>query len=157
MKPDRKVEADKIEILGIRTLKGSIDAQTDAATDKIAGYKHNYEVTAGLNIEEKIVGYLLGVQISAVDKEDIPLNIEGSYTHEIIFRVGNLDELVDITEGDHIIDAGLGSTLISIAYSTIRGIIFSRTQGTSLGLVILPVIDPKILMTIIPEANTEAK
>ena len=68
------------------------------------------------------------------------------------FKVENLIDFLDKVETEdkprYNIDGGLGSTLVSIAYSTVRGIIFTRTQGTSLGSVILPVIDPKKLMGI---------
>jgi hypothetical protein len=35
---------------------------------------------------------------------------------------------------------------MGIAFSTARGIVFDRTQGTFFGGVILPVIDPKKLI-----------
>jgi hypothetical protein len=153
MSPERKIDAEKIHILNIRTLKGSIDASTEINTEKIVGHQFNFELSTGLNPDEKIVGLQLVVDINAVDKDDKSLSVHGSYTHEILFRVENLLDFLEPRDGGFVIDGILGSTLISIAYSTVRGIIFTRTQGTSLGLVILPVIDPKILMGI--ELNEE--
>ena len=75
----------------------------------------------------------------------------------MVFRVDNLDDFIEPQEKGNLIDGGLGSTLISIIYSTVRGIIFTRTQGTSLGLVIIPVIDPKILMGIKESNETLVK
>ena len=150
MSPERKIEADKIHLLQIKTLKGNIDAASDADTNAIAGHQFIFELGTGINIEENIVGLKLLVNIEARDKSDNPLPITGSYTHEIIFKVENLKDFIETGEENgapsNKIDGALGSTLFSIVYSTVRGIIFTRTQGTSLGSVILPVYSPKKLM-----------
>ncbi|MBS1632320.1 MAG: hypothetical protein JST10_07075, partial [Bacteroidetes bacterium] len=106
---------------------------------------------------DKVVGLQLLVNISAVDKDNKPLNIQGSYTHEMLFQVDNLEEFIENNNSGNLIDAGLGSTLISIIYSTVRGIICTRTQGTSLGQVVLPVIDPKRLMNVVEKKEEKAK
>ncbi len=95
-----------------------------------------------------IVGIQVVVNIDAVDDNDNLLPIKGSYTHEIVMKVENLNDFVEVSEGDEKIkiDGLLGATLVGIAFSTIRGIIYIRTQGTSLGTVILPVVDPKRML-----------
>lgn len=152
MNSERKVDAEKIHLLHIRTLSGNIDGGTDADINAVAGHQFNFELRTGLNPDDNIIGLQLVVAIEARDRSDKILNVKGSYTHEIVFKVENLVDFLDKVEnGDkpkYNIDGGLGSTLVSIAYSTVRGIIFTRTQGTSLGSVILPVIDPKKLMGI---------
>jgi len=152
MNPERKVDAEKIYLLNIRTLSGNIDGATDADINAVVGHQFNFELRTGLNPDDNIIGLQLMVAIEARDKSDNPLNVKGSYTHEIVFKVENLIDFLDKVESEdkprYNIDGGLGSTLVSIAYSTVRGIIFTRTQGTSLGSVILPVIDPKKLMGI---------
>lgn len=152
MNPERKVDAEKIHLLNIRILSGNIDGASDADINAVVGHQYNFELRTGLNPDDNIIGLQIMVAIEARDKSDKPLNVKGSYTHEIVFKVENLIDFLDKNETDekpkYNIDAGLGSTLVSIAYSTVRGIIFTRTQGTSLGSVILPVIDPKKLMGI---------
>ncbi len=152
MTPERKIDAEKIQLLNIRTLSGNIDGATDADINAVVGHQFNFELRTGLNADDNIIGLQLVVAIEARDKDNKPLNVRGSYTHEIVFRVEGLMEFLDKVESDNIprynIDGALGSTLVSIAYSTVRGIIYTRTQGTSLGSVILPVIDPKKLMGI---------
>jgi hypothetical protein len=146
MNPERKIEAEKIQILNLRTLKGNIDAAADADTEKINGHQFSFELTTGLNLDEKVIGLQLLANITAVDKNEQALNITGSYTHEMVFQIQNLEDFIDTDEKGNIVDAGLISTLTSIIYSTVRGIIYNRTQGTSLGNVILPVINPLKLM-----------
>ena len=142
----KQIDASKIEIVQIKTLKGNIDAAEDASSDMVESYAFDFELGTGLNLEDKLVGLKLIIGITALAANDQPLNIKGSYTHEIIFRVDNLEEFVEKKDNIGVIDGAMGGTLVGIAYSTVRGIIFTRTQGTSLGAVILPVINPAGLM-----------
>ncbi len=148
MKEDRKIEPDKIHILSIKTLKGSIDASATADNVAIGSYRFGFEVATGFNVEEHIIGLELTVVIQAVNKNKELLDIKGSYTHEFIFKVENFEDFIDKAEkAEEIkIDPIMGGTLAGIAYSTIRGIIYTRTQGTSLNAVVLPVVDPKKIM-----------
>lgn len=150
MSTEKRIEPDKIHIVSIKTLMGNINSTADVEEAVIAGYQFDYEVKTGTNRADMMIGMRLTANIDAVDSDNNALGITGSYTHEIIFKVENLEDF--ISEGDengsdnYLIDAMLGSTLVSIAYSTVRGIIYTRTQGTSLGSVILPVINPKQLL-----------
>ena len=149
MSPDRKIEAEKIHIVTVRTLSGSIEGSFDQETNEVAGYSFGFELATAVNAPQKMVGLKLVVSIATVDKQDNPLPAKGAYTHEMIFRVENLDDFIEKEEGKKIrIDPVLGSTLVGIFYSTVRGIIFSRTQGTPLKEVVLPVIAPLKLMKI---------
>lgn len=141
-----KVDADKIVILNIRTLQGNIECAEDAEVDKVAAHKFQFELEAGMDTDKHIIGQKLKVDISAFDKNERPLSIKGSYTHEMAFRVDNLLDHVNMKGERKLLDPVLGSTLVGILYSTVRGIIFTRTQGTSLGTVVLPVVPPLRLM-----------
>ncbi|MBI1782738.1 MAG: hypothetical protein HYR66_15445 [Sphingobacteriales bacterium] len=141
-----KIEADKIHILNIRTLRGNIDCPIDANIDNVYGHVFGFDLKTALQSQDNMVGLKLQVDIEAIDEANEKLPITGSYTHEIIFKIDNLDDFIEKENGGEWIDARLGSTLVTIIYSTVRGIIYSRTQGTSLGIVILPVIAPLKLM-----------
>lgn len=149
MSVQHTVNADKIQIAAIRTIKGNIDGNAAIDAGTISGHQFEFELNTGLDPEANVVGLQLVVNITAQDSNEVTLDLKGSYTHEIIFIVEDLAGFLKKSaseENGFLIDGMLGSTLVSIAYSTVRGIIFTRTQGTSLGSVILPVIDPKKLM-----------
>jgi hypothetical protein len=152
MKQDRIIDSNKIHILSIKTIKGNIDADQSFDSKLIAGHKFNIEVNNGCSYENKIIGITIGIDIKAANEKKIDLPITGSYTHEVIFKIDNLEDFVDVVnengETEYVYDVILVSTTISIAYSTIRGIIYNRTQSTSLGSVILPIIDPKEFATV---------
>jgi hypothetical protein len=61
--------------------------------------------------------------------------------------VENMEELLEADEKNKIsYDAALGNAIASIVYSTSRGILMSRFQGTVFADFILPVIDPNQLL-----------
>ena len=47
---------------------------------------------------------------------------------------------------DYTIDSQLGATIAGISYSTARGIVLERTNGTYFNGVILPVLNPRELL-----------
>ncbi len=150
MIPEKKIDPEKIHLLNIRTVKGNIDNEKDIAPELIGGHSFSLEVQSGMDISQKIIGMMLIIGIEAMDKKDQKLGIQGSYTHELVFQIENLEDFIEVKEvngkKEDLTDAMLVGVLIGIGYSTVRGIIYSRTQGTSLGAVILPVIDPKKLI-----------
>lgn len=145
MKEGRIIEPEKIHIVNLQTQKGNIEGV--AGNNKVNIKGHSYECIAGIGIDasKNLVGIELTIDIEAINESDEKLGISGSYTHEIVFRVENLNDFLEIHEDGSApsIDFLMNATLTGIAFSTVRGIIFSRTQGTSLGTVILPVVDPK--------------
>jgi len=149
MSNEKIIDPEKIHLINIKTIKGNINADSDVDVNLISGHEFSFELGTGVNENDNVIGINLLVNIEAKDSADKILPVSGSYTHEIIFIVDNLKYFLVPDESDpkhYKVDGGLGSTIVSIAYSTIRGIIFTRTQGTSLGSVILPVINPKKLM-----------
>ena len=150
MNPERKIEPSKILILDIKTIQGQITSEEKENMGVMGGHNFQFELTTGLNPDENVIGLKLKIDIDAIDKEGKSIGITGSYTHEIIFNVQNLNDFLDVKEvngkKEYLIDSIFGATLAGIIYSTVRGIIFTRTQGTSLGVVVLPVIDPQVLV-----------
>lgn len=152
MNPERKIDPEKIHMLRIKTIKGRImnDSETDSSV--IAGYRFTNDIATAINEAEQIVGLKLTVYIDTLDNKKQKLDIQASYTHEFVFKVDNLSDFIfseeekAAAENEDGIDPLLIGTLAGIAYSTTRGIIITRTQGTALNAVILPVIDPKKLM-----------
>lgn len=150
MNPDRKLDPSKIQILDIKTIQGQITSEENVDMAQLGGHNFNFELTTGLNPAENVIGLKLKIDIKGLDRVGNTIDIGGSYTHEIVFKVENLNDFLEIADVDgktgHIIDVTLGATLAGLIYSTVRGIIFTRTQGTSLGVVLLPVIDPQLLI-----------
>lgn len=70
----------------------------------------------------------------------------GSFHLVFIFKVENLDELIQQTKSTIKLDPDFGNALAAITYSTSRGILLTRLQGTAFQNFILPVINPNKLL-----------
>ncbi|OMP81225.1 hypothetical protein [[Flexibacter] sp. ATCC 35208] len=114
-----------------------------------SSYNYNFKIDSQYQKEYKIVRLFLEISIQGLDDADQFNGISAGYTHEFVFHVDNLEELVEFDEEKKIVvaDGDLGITLAGIAYSTARGIIFDKTQGTLLKGLILPIISPNQLLS----------
>jgi hypothetical protein len=74
--------------------------------------------------------------------------IKANFTIDFDFEVENMADFVKKTEDTSSVEvsAELGTALMGIVYSTARGIVLTRTAGTVLDGIILPVIDPALLL-----------
>lgn len=119
---------------------------------KISIFAFNIGLTKGLNLEQERILIKILVEIGALDDNRQPLAITGQFTIDFIYRVTTLAEFINKEEDKLIIEKTLGGMLLSTAYSTARGIIYTRCQGTLLGNIILPILS---LQRLLETSNTE--
>ena len=136
---------DKIHLLRVDIVKGLIDNPLGVNVEQIAGYEFGMGYSSGFNLEEKLVKTELEISITSQNEED-SLHAKGLFRLAYLFRVENLNELVRQKGADLEISSALGNAIASISYSTARGILLTRFQGTTLKDFILPVIDPNVLL-----------
>jgi hypothetical protein len=136
---------EKIHIIDFKITKGQIESPFEFVTTDVKGYSFKSNYNLAFNLEDKLVKARLYVVVTA-DGEDRALGTaQGLFELNFVYHVENLSDLVE-KEGQQLtIDAGLSNALASITYSTTRGILMTRFQGTSLANFILPVIDPNRL------------
>jgi len=147
---------EKISIADFKILKGQIDSPLDFDVSQIED--HHFEVAFHLSfdLENKLAKADFSVDIST--KGEGSITASGFFHVVFFFQIDNLEELVEIQE-DHSmkVQASLGNALASITYSTTRGILMTRFQGTGLQLFILPVIDPNKLLEPLTAHKTISK
>lgn len=135
----------KIQLLRVDIVKGVIDNPPHLAIEDLKGFNFDLGYFNGFNLDEKLVKTELEIRISSITEEqELPL-ATGSFRLAFLFHVDNLEELVRV--GDQLeVNGSLGNAVASISYSTARGILLTRFQGTILKDFILPVIDPNVLL-----------
>ena len=142
------IHPELITIQSVKIHKSNINA-TDEYMDnpvKPAGIEINVGQSTAFNIEKKNIRIRLKIELEARKNETEPIGLYGSYVLEFQIYVDDLEQFI-IKAGDKkLIDSKLGGTLSGIVYSTERGIIYERTSATAFGGVILPVIDPNLLI-----------
>ncbi|MCZ8020211.1 MAG: hypothetical protein O9302_03270 [Cyclobacteriaceae bacterium] len=138
------VVPEKIKILSIKILGGNIEIGSNVELSKIVSFNVKYGIEDQLFLESKQFSFIFYSSFTALDKDDANIEAKADYKIEFVFEVENIEDYITKKdEESRIITLHniLLSTLLSIVYSTSRGIILSRTLGTSIDGIILPVID----------------
>lgn len=142
------IHPELITIRSVKIHKSNISA-TDEYMDnpiKPAGIEINVGQSTAFNIEMKNIRIRLKIELDARKNETEPIGLSGSYVLEFHIHVDDLEHYITEAGDKKLIDSKLGGTLAGIVYSTARGIIYERTAATDFGGVILPVIDPNLLI-----------
>lgn len=145
-----QVQPDKIHFIGLKILKSHFETDLNSQQElEVSRFGAGLKSESGFNLEENSVRFRLFIKIKGFDGNQEPVNVTGEYLLEFQFIVENLNDFVSVnTEAeDFSVDSMIGATLAGIAYSTTRGIILARTQSTDFKGVLLPVIDPHLLLT----------
>lgn len=139
------VVPEKIRITDFRILRfGVFQLSSDkegAKTKNSIGIGVEHE----LHEEEKILKFLFDVKLGINTEDDAPIH-EAEFKCIFEMVVENLEDFKKEVEGETKHDLIIAVTCLGIAYSTIRGILFSKLMGTPFDGLMLPVIDPKSFM-----------
>jgi hypothetical protein len=142
---ERKLVPDKIEILNFRIVKGNIESPWDYDTNVEFSYSSNVNIDMGFNIEQKLARTNIKISIETDDNKDNTEEAKAFFEFLFFFQIENLEDLIDgPSEDDHSVAThnDLQNALVSITYSTARGVLMSRLQGTIFDNFILPIVDP---------------
>ncbi len=74
---------------------------------------------------------------------DTLIGLFANFQYEFYFKVDNMHDLLS---EEKVVHPEIITSVLSLAYSTLRGIILERTCGTLLGSVILPIVNPLQLL-----------
>lgn len=138
------IQPEKIHIVSINIFKAQLNT-SDAYLDqpqRPEGLSFGFEKKIAHNFEEGRFRFRLFFQLVALDQEGQKLGVEVEYGLEFHFEVENVTDFIQKEGEETRLDIGLMATLLGMAFSTARGIIFERTRGTFFEGIVLPVIDP---------------
>jgi hypothetical protein len=139
---------DLMSIVNFKCLKGQVDANEDFDLLKITGYHVESSLKLAFNLNDKLIKTDFFVEIKSDSKGANTTEAIGSFHLVYIFNILNLEQLAKPNKQDVIeLDPLLANALSSITYSTSRGILLGRLQGTALGNFILPVLNPSKLLS----------
>ena len=141
------LDAEKISITNFNIVKGQVESPFDFNRKIVKGYDFDVNFSLGFDSQNKLVKADFEVSISTESKEKQE-EATGFFHFVCIYQVENLDELIIIKHQEKEIEVNgdLNNALASISYSTARGILMTRFQGTALNNFILPVVSPDRLI-----------
>lgn len=143
-----KVIAEKIHLVGFRILHAEMKSPLEFDTEMIDSFSNNFKFDLSFNLDDNMVKADFVIEIDTISEADSNKEEASSKFHIVyIFNVENFKELAKVIDDNNLdIEGGLATSLASIVYSTSRGILMTRFQGTALADFILPVIDPSKLL-----------
>lgn len=141
------LQPEKIEIVDFKIIKGQINSPFDFEIEKVEGYTFDVEFELGFNLVDKLVKADFSVNVETKSKEEDVEKVVGAFSFAYVFYIDNISELTTLEKNKIVtLHQSLGNALASITYSTSRGILMTRFQGTALSNFILPVINPNKLL-----------
>ncbi len=146
-KPEQKrhLQPEKIRLLDFRLLTGRLDSRLDFDPEKTSGY--GFSVDFDMQFDLKHKGIKADFHISLKSQSELEREeAEAEYHLIFAYHVENLLDLVHIQKDKTLqVDHQLANAISSITYSTARGILIARFQGTAFRDFYLPIVDPNTL------------
>lgn len=140
-------DPEKISIIEFKMLKGQIDAPEDFEISNVNGHLLDQSLQLGFNLDEKLVKADFTVEIKTESSGQNIHEAAGNFHLIFIYQVENLSDLAKPDDNQLIeLHPGLANALSSVTYSTSRGVLLTRLQGTALQNFVLPIINPNQLL-----------
>jgi hypothetical protein len=141
----KRIQPDKITLREFRLVKGQIDSPFDFKVSGISSFDFKVDFKTGFNLEEGLIKADFVIHVATISTEPVA-EATCNYHFVFLFHVEDLQEHT-VLAADQGVDWNpfLANAIASITYSTSRGILISRFQGTVMKDFILPVIDPNSL------------
>jgi hypothetical protein len=140
-------DPEKITLIDIKMVKCHVETPEYFDISKIAGYQLDHSLQIGFNMDEKLARADFLISLKTDCRGDNITEASGNFNLIFIYRIENLEGLAVTEKNKRLnLNPGLANALSSITYSTSRGILMTRLQGTALQNFILPVINPNKLL-----------
>lgn len=146
MTKKKSLDVAKLSLFQYDIINASIKSTLGFDTELIES--HDFNVNLDLHFDEvnKVVLAKLDFDISTKSSKEVE-EAKGAFELVFAFHVENLEDLIERDEADDlIVNAGLSNAIASVSYSTSRGILLTRFQGTALSGFILPIVNPNELL-----------
>jgi hypothetical protein len=156
-KKKQQVQTEQIHLLDVKIVKGqlSVEEETTSEEDLEFTYQTDYGLEVYTSLESLVVRLLFTVKVKGLNGNDAQIG-SAEYTIEFIYKVDELKEFISMQGEIVMLNSHLAATLVMIAYSTVRGIVLTRLQGTCLEEFIMPVANPVTLLRSLAEtANSQ--
>ena len=140
-------DPEKMALIDFKMIKGQVDTPEDFDISKVIGHQLDNSLQLGFNLDDKLAKADVVVSIKTDSKGGNESEAIGNFHLIFIYQIENLEELATPEKNKRLnINPGLANALSSVTYSTSRGILLTRLQGTALQNFVLPIINPNKLL-----------
>lgn len=140
-------DPNKVEIIDFKITKGRIDAPFEFDDASIENFETTMSFHPSFDVENRLVRVDMGFEITTKSTTH-QLEATAEFNFVYLFKVENLLDLVAMNKKKIVsVNENLTVALAAIAFSTSRGILMTRLQGTALENYILKIIAPEDLLS----------
>lgn len=140
-------DPEKITLIDFKMIKGQVDTPENFDISKVVGHQLDNTLQLGFNLDNKLAKADFTVSVKTDSKGENENEATGNFHLIFTYRIENLEELATPQKNKRLnLNTGLANALSSVTYSTSRGILLTRLQGTALQNFVLPIINPNKLL-----------
>ncbi len=140
-------DPEKITLSDFKMIKGQVDTPENFDITKVMGHELDNSLKLVFNLQDKLAKADFTISIKTDSKGENESEASGNFHLIFIYHVENLEELAVPEKNNRLnLNPGLANALSSVTYSTSRGILLTRLQGTALQNFVLPIINPSKLI-----------
>jgi hypothetical protein len=140
-------DPEKITLSDFKMIKGQVDTPENFDITKVVGHQLDNALKLVFNLQDKLAKADFTISIKTDSKGENESEASGNFHLIFIYHVENLEELAVPEKNNRLnLNPGLANALSSVTYSTSRGILLTRLQGTALQNFVLPIINPSKLI-----------
>lgn len=144
----KSFDIDKVSLDEIIITNASIENQTTITSfdKKHFTRKFAYGFEAAADLEKNKLKVVFKCEMTTEKKSNgEPIDLTGTFEISFTFTVRNLSDLASTEDSELKIDNDLLVSIFNLVYSTSRGVIYTRCQGTIVNDFILPILPtPKL-------------
>lgn len=141
-------DPEKISLVDFKMVKGQLDIPEDFEVEQVEGHQFNNSLELGTNLNKKLVKADFIIELQSMSAGKNQREAQGHFHLVFIYSMEHLEEWAKLDSNTNLValDPNLAITITSITYSTARGVLLTRLQGTALQRFMLPVVDPVKLL-----------
>jgi hypothetical protein len=140
----KKFDIGKVDYLDIRdlTFTYSMPEESGIPEKQENSTQYTLEIVKMFSLEQEIIRLVFSIHLQTMLPD--AKEIKGLYTTEHLFHVNDLSGWINKTEDHFEVNNDVEDTLTGLAYSTVRGLLHQKFNGTWFADFILPVTKPVI-------------
>jgi hypothetical protein len=140
-------DPEKMSLIDFKMIKGQVEIPENFDASKVAGHQLDNSLQLSFNLEGKMAKADFAVSVKTDSKGENDNEASGNFHLIFIYRIENMEELAILEKNKRLnLNPALANALSSVTYSTSRGILLIRLQGTALQNFVLPIINPNNLL-----------
>lgn len=147
MQDKNSFDPEKIALVDFKMIKGQVYTPENFDINQVSGHQLDNSLQLGFNLDKKLAKADFNVDIKTDSKGGNENEATCNFHLRFIYQIQNLEDLAVPERSNRLkVNPGLANALSSVTYSTSRGILLTRLQGTALQNFVLPIINPNKLL-----------